>query len=198
MNPGTSTRRVAVQDGVNASSVWRTLQHQLLYPWHIQCLQSLKNTDFLRRLTFCQQIQQQSTLDRQFLNNVLFRDEAGFTRDAFCNFHNCHLWAAVNLNEVKQERHQQSFSFIACVGILGDCLIGPHFIPIRLKGQKFLRFLWNDLPNLLEDVPLRQRQQMWCMHDGAPAHSHLSVRRNLNRRYGERWIGRRRTSTVAS
>ena len=28
------------------------------------------------------------------------------------------------------------------------------------------------------------------MHDGAPAHIHLSVRRYLSRRYGERWLGR--------
>ena len=51
-------------------------------------------------------------------------------------------------------------------------------------------FLRNDLPNYLEDVPLRQRQQMWFMHNGAPAHFRLSVRRYLNRRYGERLIGR--------
>ena len=71
------------------------------------------------------------------------------------------MWAAVNPNEVKQARHQQSFLF-----------------------------LQNDLPNLLEDVPLRQHQQMWFMHDDAPAHFHPSVRRSLNRRYGEWWIGR--------
>ena len=37
---------------------------------------------------------------------------------------------------------------------------------------------------------MRQRQQMWFMHDGATAHFHLSVRRYLNSRYGERWLGR--------
>ena len=30
----------------------------------------------------------------------------------------------------------------------------------------------------------------WFMHDSAPAHFHLSVRRYLNRQYGEWWIGR--------
>ena len=87
--------------------------------------------------------------------------------------------AEVNSNEVKQARHQQSFSFNVWVGILGDCLIGPHFLPQVFCGI-----------SLLEDVPLRQQQQTWFMHDGTPAHFHLSVRRYLNRRYGERWIGR--------
>ena len=54
-------------------------------------IEGVKNTDFLPRLTFCQQIQQQSALDRQFLNNVLFTDEAGFTRDGSFNFHKSHV-----------------------------------------------------------------------------------------------------------
>ena len=51
------------------------------YLYHIQCVRGLKNTDFLRRLTFCQKIQQQSALDSQFYNYILFIDEAVFTRD---------------------------------------------------------------------------------------------------------------------
>ena len=84
-------------------------------------------------------------------------------------FYKCHVCAAVNPNEVKQELQQQSFSFNVWVGILGDCLIGPHFLPHRLNGEQYLRFLRNDLPNLLEDVPLRQHQQMWFMHDNGGA-----------------------------
>ena len=58
INSGTSTRRVVMQEGINASSVWRMLLQNLLYPYHIQRFQGFKNTDFLPRLTFCQQIQQ--------------------------------------------------------------------------------------------------------------------------------------------
>ena len=98
------------------------IYHQLLYSYHIQHVQGLKNTDFPPRLPFCQQIQQQSDLDRQFLNNVLFTHEAGFNRDGIFNFHNYHAWAVVNPNGVKQARHQQSFSFNVWVEILGDSL----------------------------------------------------------------------------
>ena len=178
-----------MQEGISARRLWQILLHQLMYPYHMQRVQGLKNTDFLPRLTFCQQIQQRA-LNLPFLNNILFTDEAGFTRDGICNFHNCHVWVAANPNEVKQARHQQSFSFNVWLGILGDCLIGPHFLSQRLNGEQHLRFLRNDLPNLFEDVPLRQHHQMYFMHDSAPAHFHLSVRRYLNSRYGERWIGR--------
>ena len=86
VNPGTSTKRVAMQEEIGASSVRRILHHQLLYPYNIQCVPNLKNTDFLPTLTFCQQIQQQSALDRQFLNNVLFKDKLGLPATAFLIF----------------------------------------------------------------------------------------------------------------
>ena len=124
-----------MKDGISASNVWRILHHQLLYPYLIQRVQGLKNTYFLPRWSFCQQIQQYTALDRQLLNNVLFTDEAGFTRDGIFNFHNCNMWAAINPNEVKQARHQQSFSFNVWVGILGDCLIGPHFSTTQVKWR---------------------------------------------------------------
>ena len=45
VNPGTATRRVAMQQGISASSVWRILHHQFLYPYHIQRVKGLKNTE---------------------------------------------------------------------------------------------------------------------------------------------------------
>ncbi|KAJ8896097.1 hypothetical protein PR048_001439 [Dryococelus australis] len=59
VNPGTSTRRMTMQQGISAISVWRILHSQLLYPYQIQRVQGLKNTDLLPRLNFCQQIQHQ-------------------------------------------------------------------------------------------------------------------------------------------
>ncbi|EZA46573.1 hypothetical protein X777_00019, partial [Ooceraea biroi] len=50
INPGTSTRRIAMQERISASSVRRILHRALLYPYHIQRVQGLKNTDFLLRL----------------------------------------------------------------------------------------------------------------------------------------------------
>jgi hypothetical protein len=56
------------------------------------------------------------------------------------------------------------------VGILGDQLLGPVFLPNRQKGALYHCFLVNDLPVRLEHVPLHQRQHMWFMHDGTPLH----------------------------
>jgi hypothetical protein len=48
----------------------------------------------------------------------------------------------------------------------------------------------NELPNLLEDVPLRERETLIFQHDGAPAYYCKRVREILDNRFPDRWIGR--------
>jgi hypothetical protein len=78
-----------------------------------------------------------------FLRQHLTTDEAGFTRDAVFDNHNTHVWCDENPHQV------------------GDRLIGPHIIPPRLNGAAYLDFLQNVLNELLEDVPLATRRDMW-------------------------------------
>jgi hypothetical protein len=63
-------------------------------------------------------------------------------------------------------------------------------LPHRLTGNHYRYFLLHVLPNLLEDVPLAVRAQMWYMHDSAPAHFSRAVRDVLNNTYHDQWIGR--------
>ncbi|XP_036149084.1 uncharacterized protein LOC118647750 [Monomorium pharaonis] len=48
----------------------------------------------------------------------------------------------------------------------------------------------NNLPPLLEDIPLHVRGNMIFQHDGAPAHFSRRVREILDDRYPNRWMGR--------
>ena len=75
-------------------------------------------------------------------------------------------------------------------GIIGNNLIGPFVFEERLNGEIYLQFLQQNLNNLLEDVPLDRRMQMWYMHDGAPPHFNRLVRQHLTNVFGPRWIGR--------
>ena len=63
-------------------------------------------------------------------------------------------------------------------------------LPLRLTGGTYRVFLEEVLGDLLEDVPLDIRRGLWFQHDGAPPHFALDVRNHLNRRFGQRWIGR--------
>jgi hypothetical protein len=75
-------------------------------------------------------------------------------------------------------------------GIIGDVLVGSHVLPQRLTGNSYRHFLENDLPTLLEDLPLVIRAHMWFMHDGDPPHFSITVREFLDNMYPVRWIGR--------
>ncbi|EZA50336.1 hypothetical protein X777_11260, partial [Ooceraea biroi] len=59
-----------------------------------------------------------------------------------------------------------------------------------LNGEIYADFLQNQLPVLLEDVPLRDRVQLVFQHDRAPAHFSRQIRQILNARFPERRIGR--------
>ena len=53
-------------------------------------------------------------------------------------------------------------------GVLGNKLIGPFVIDNNLTGNAYEVFLRNELPSLLEDIPLMIRNQMYFQNDGAP------------------------------
>ncbi|GBP04076.1 hypothetical protein EVAR_74820_1 [Eumeta japonica] len=59
-----------------------------------------------------------------------------------------------------------------------------------LNAERYLRFLQNDLPVLLENISPELIQTMWLQNDGCPAHYALRVREHLHNVYPGRWIGR--------
>ena len=50
-------------------------------------------------------------------------------------------------------------------------------------------FLQNVLPQLVEDVPLHVRMNIWMQHGGASPHYALSSRQVMNEIFDEKWIG---------
>jgi hypothetical protein len=62
----------------------------------------------------------QNALRTQCVDNVLFNDEAGFTRDHTANFHNTHTWVDDNPHTAMASSHQYQFSIHVYVGTLGN------------------------------------------------------------------------------
>jgi len=116
-----------------------------------------------------------------------------FTRDGICNFHNVHIWTHANPHAIREARHQPTFSINVWAGIVGDRLTGPFCLPERLTGimyREFLERLTQDiLPDVLDDVPLHLRVDMWFMHDGAAPHFSHIARQYLNDHFPGKWIG---------
>ncbi|KAJ4441123.1 hypothetical protein ANN_10973 [Periplaneta americana] len=191
MTPSISTRRVALQVNVPHTTVWRVLKEYQLYPYHLQRVQALSSADYPARVRFCQWFLQQCGVNPNFPALVLFTDKAQLTRDGITNFHNQHVWAYENPRATIPSHHQVRFSLNMWAGIIGDRLVGPHVLVNRLTRQAYTNFLENTIPHVLEDTPLINRQHIHFLHDGAPAHFSRTALRYLDRRFPDRWIGRR-------
>ena len=76
--------------------MYRALKEQDLHPYHVQKVQALEPADFSRRVIYCKWLLQQCRERRNFLNCILFMDEAGFTKKAVFNSHNTHIWSDEN------------------------------------------------------------------------------------------------------
>jgi len=190
-DPEISTRRLQRATGVSKSTVNRILRDQLIRPFHTQAVQELLLPDYGSRLNFARIIQERRTVDEGFLNtNILFTDESCFTRRGMTNLHNEHIYAEENPNAIRVRHYQREFKINVWMGIIDNFLIGPFRLPDRLDGNSYLQFLQENLPELLENVPLNLRQEMIFMHDGAPPHFARAVREYLTEQFADRWIGR--------
>ncbi|GFV46881.1 DUF4817 domain-containing protein [Trichonephila clavipes] len=156
--PSLSTRGIANEIGISYSSVWRILDDSALHPFHYQYVQSLKECDFAPRQAFPQWYLQQRIANPFFEASVLFTDEASFSREGIFNTHNSHSWAAANPHVTRTRAAQDRFLVNVWADILGDHLIGPYILPGHLTGPRYLIFLEQVLPKLLDrehTLPLR-------------------------------------------
>ena len=188
-NPHVSSRQLERDSGISQRSVLRLLKRHKFHPYHISLHQALHGDDFQKRIEFCQWALVQ--IENGTFSNILFSDEATFTNHADVNRHNMHYWSVENPRWLREVENQRQWSVNVWCGILGLRVIGPYFIDGKLTGQKYRTFLDQEIPALLEDVPLVERDVMWYQHDGCPAHYSATAREILNRDYPDRWIGRR-------
>jgi len=86
--------------------------------------------------------------------------------------------------------HQKCFVVSVWANIMHDSLIGPYVLPSRLSAHIYWVFLEEMLPELLEDISLALRRNMWFQHDGAAGHWARQVPEHLTANYKDRWIGR--------
>jgi len=99
------------------------------------------------------------------------------------------VWADKNPHATVESNFQELISVNVWCEVLDDQLIGPFFLEGHLTGGVYLRFLQEELPRLLEDVPLNKRGRMYFQHDGAHPHFSHDVRNFLNYHFPGQWIG---------
>ena len=136
-SPRLRMQRIARRLRVPHTRVWRTLQAEGTYPYHLQRVQHLGPGDFAQRLEFCKWLNGSCQLHPY----ILFTDEAQFNCDGVNNTHNSHVWADENPHTTVESKFKLRFSFNVWCAFLDDQLIGPFILEGRLTGEAYLRFL---------------------------------------------------------
>lgn len=189
VNPHVSIRTIAEEIGVSSSSVHRILKTHNYHPFKLHLTHELRPTDPDRRLTFIAIMQVMMQDTPNLLSKILWSDEARFHNNGVVNRHNSHYWSVENPRWVRETRFQTRWGVNVWCGLFNGRLIGPYFFEGYLNGQRYLNILENELPALLDDIPLNERRDMIWQQDGAPPHNNGIVANYLNARFPNKWIG---------
>ncbi|XP_070519716.1 uncharacterized protein [Cardiocondyla obscurior] len=149
-----------------------------------------ETTDIIRIELHLSEYNRKCRRDPLFPNKILWTDESLFTPNEIFNSKNYVLWQHENPHAVRKAFFQFRWSLNVWAGIVDNKIIGPYFLPPRLNGELYAKFLENNLPILLEDVPLIIRQELIYQQDGAPPHFSCRARQVLDNQFADRWIGR--------
>jgi hypothetical protein len=142
-----------------------------------------------RALTLCTWYRNRVLADNRFAMEILWTDEATFTRNGINNLYTEHIWAHVNSHASTVSRFQYQWRINVWAGIIGNRIIGPTILPATLNAANYMELLRNYVETELEELPVRDYFNVIYLHDGAPAHYARDVQDYLETRFTE-WIGR--------
>ena len=179
-----SIRKGAIQMEMTVSSYYRAIEEAGFRSFKPTTVQELSDDDFDRRKEFCEIMLKKIEENPKFLRKILWSDKSEFKLNGTVNRHNCCYWAQSNPHEIIPVSNSKQGVMVWC-GMNSSGLIGPYFFDGSVTSESYLQmlddFLW----------PLVKQQRMFFQQDGAPAHYSLDVRNWLNKKFGDRWIGRR-------
>lgn len=188
-NPTFSTEDASKYFNRSKKKISTTLHKYGYHPYKILPVQKLTDEQKVSRLNFCRDMLQRKVRDNDFFKKVLWSDEATFTTAGMFNRRNSHLWALENPRGICEIKIQGRKAVHVWCGILDTQVIGPIFYEFNLNGERYLEFLENEIENYLENLPIRQYNDIIWHQDGAPPQNVLVVRNFLQNRY-PLWIGR--------
>uniref|UniRef100_T1IKE6 DUF4817 domain-containing protein n=1 Tax=Strigamia maritima TaxID=126957 RepID=T1IKE6_STRMM len=157
-NPHTSIRTIEKDVGVSRSSVHRILHEHNFHPFHMLCHQALEERDFQARMNFCNCLLCRLDDDPDFTTNILWSDEAQFSRNGVVNHHNAHYWAENNPRWLHQTTFQVNWRVNAWCGIYNTQIL-------QLNAQRYTNMILNGIVlEFTDDLPLAAYQKLMFAH----------------------------------
>lgn len=192
-SPKTSIRRRSQQLAISRSSLQRILAKDLrLHAYKIQLTQELKPRDHHHRRIFANWILEQTELDDEFGNRIIFSDEAHFHLGGYVNKQNCRIWGRENPREIIEKPMHPLRVTVWC-GFSANGVLGPHFFENEngeaetVNGERYRQMLNNFLWPRLEDMDLNN---LYFQQDGATCHTARETLNLLQEKFPGRVISR--------
>lgn len=184
--PTASLHEAARELGISYVTIYRILNKHKWRPYKFYCVQHLKEADLPRRVEFFEWLLIKSQEDATFLDNIIWTDEAKFTKNGVFNRHNSNYWAPTNLHVTRERNFQVKWQFNVFCAIRNDSIFYLEFYDDNLTGSRYANMLRNGLQPVLLNHP--QRKNFWYQMDGAPCHNYSLVGDLLTELFEDQWI----------
>ena len=175
--------------GISYSSIQRILKKHKMHNYSFTPVQELFPDDLERRIQFCRTISNKIEEEPEFLNKIIWTDEAKFNREGIFNRRNTHHWALENPYVVRPHSFQVKFSVNVFCLLMQDRFY-YHIYEQNLNSERYLEILQTIVEDFLNNLPLNEFVNCWYQLDRAPVHSSNEVQQTLYQMFGDRWIGR--------
>ena len=184
-SPQKSSRRLSIELGISQSSVMRLMRAKKLYLYIPRLFHALHDGDTDRRVELAEDINALIEIDESFLDKIWWSDEAMFKLNGRINRHNCVYWAASNPRIIIEREVNLPGVTVWCA-MSSKGIIGPYFFDDTVNGENYLEMLQNYFwPKV------KHNKDCFYQQDGASAHYTKIVRKWLDDKFEDRWVGRR-------
>lgn len=187
-NHEASSREIARDIGVSKTKTLKILKRYKYKSYHYHKNQYLKPEDLLRRHEFCNWFLRKENEVQNFSDNIIWSDEAHISSAGIFNRQINRYWAKENPHLTISRRAQGKFGFNVWCCLKRHCLV-YYIFRGTLNSNQYIEILEHNLENLLDNLPLEERQTVVFQQDGAPAHNALIVRNYLNELFPNNWMG---------
>ena len=186
-----SVRKLAAQVDISRESIRRILRKNLkLTPYKMQTSQTLTHDDNVRRLHFCQRINQATEQGTLNVNTIVFSDESHIYLDGFVNKQTCRYWSSERPVPVIQKPLHSRKVTVWC-GVSANRIYGPYFFEDANSGNARTVTSEAYIEMLSNVMNVDISPDVWFQQDGATSHTSLPALEWLKTRFGDKIISHR-------
>ena len=173
INPHFSTRCIAQQLQIANKSVHRILKSRKFHPYKMQLICKIHESDYLKRLHFCNFILAEIETKNIDPRNILWSDESIFQIDGFVNKQTYRYWSDINPHWTSERKRIGSAKIMVWAGICGEELIGPYFFDENVNADNYLYLLENYLPQQYINHNICPSNVIFMQDGASPHYAHI-------------------------